>query len=91
MRLEEGNLCFSFEGGTKETLRIQGTDEEREASRKQTRRGASGGNGNGKQKKKRRCLLESPDTKTLAKNGVLDESVRSKWMAPNRNAFLVLI
>ena len=87
MRLEEGNLCFSFEGGTKETLRIQGTVEEREASRKQTRRGASGK----LEVKKRRCLLESPDTKTLAKNGVLDESVRSKWMAPNRNAFLVLI
>ena len=27
-------------------------------------------------KKKRRCLLERPGTKTLAKNGVLEESVR---------------
>jgi hypothetical protein len=29
-----------------------------------------------KKKKKRRCLLERPGTKTLAKNGVLEESVR---------------
>lgn len=82
---------FSFEGGTRKPCGFRGRTRSARLRGNKLEGGPQEEMEMGNKKKKRRCLLESPDTKTLAKNGVLEESVRSKWMAPNRNAFLVLI